>query len=153
MRRYLAHVAYVLKHKYYVFVECMKLGVPIWIALVHDWDKFLPDELIPYSRYSYAPDGAKLKRETFTNTDDPAFNQAVLLHYRRNKHHWEHWCSGSPVASRIPDVYVREMVADWRGAGRGQGRPDTKAWYLANCHKMNLHRETRILVEKLLGVR
>lgn len=88
MRRYLAYVVYVLKHKYYVFVECLKLDVPIWIALAHDWDKFLPDEL--NSCYSYAPNGTNLKRETFTDTDDPAFNRAVLLHYKRNKHHWQH---------------------------------------------------------------
>ncbi|MEW6726891.1 MAG: DUF5662 family protein [Bacillota bacterium] len=52
----------------------------------------------------------------------------------------------------MPDRYRKEMLADWHGAGKAQGKPDTKAWYLANKDKMLLHPETRDWVEAQLGV-
>jgi hypothetical protein len=53
----------------------------------------------------------------------------------------------------MPDRYRREMLADWRGAGLAQGTPDTLHWYSVNCHKMNLHPETRQWIEIQLGYR
>lgn len=50
----------------------------------------------------------------------------------------------------MPDCYRREMLADWRGAGRAQGTPDVRAWYRANQHKMRLHPETRAWIENEL---
>ena len=54
-------------------------------------------------------------------------------------------------ALAIPPHYVREMVADWIGAGRAQGKPDVAAWYAANAAKMVLHDDTRALVERLMA--
>jgi hypothetical protein len=51
----------------------------------------------------------------------------------------------------MPDKYRREMLADWRGAGRALGKPDTQAWYAANRDKMKLHPETRAWIEQQLG--
>ncbi|HCF70962.1 MAG TPA: hypothetical protein DER33_05135 [Syntrophomonas sp.] len=50
----------------------------------------------------------------------------------------------------MPEKYVKEMVADWRGAGLAQGQADTLAWYHANKHKIILHPATRSQVEQLL---
>lgn len=58
MKRHFAYLKYVLRHKYFVFREGLKLGVPILSLILHDWDKFLPDEWFPYARTFYAPDGA-----------------------------------------------------------------------------------------------
>jgi hypothetical protein len=44
------------------------------------------------------------------------------------------------------------MVADWQGAGRALGKPDTRAWYEANKGKMQLAPLSRARVEGLLGV-
>jgi len=41
----------------------------------------------------------------------------------------------------------KEMLADWRGAGRMQGTPNTAAWYGANGQKMLLHPDTRDWIE------
>lgn len=43
----------------------------------------------------------------------------------------------------MPRDLVREMVADWMGAGRAiTGRWEAAEWYLANAQKMLLHYET-----------
>lgn len=57
-----------------------------------------------------------------------------------------------PVALPMPDKYRREMLADWRGAGMAQGKPDTTAWYKENRDKIILHPETREWVEEELGL-
>jgi hypothetical protein len=58
---------------------------------------------------------------------------------------------GGVLAMRMPDRFQREMLADWRGAGRAQGKPNTLAWYRANREKMILHPLTRTWVEQQLG--
>lgn len=50
----------------------------------------------------------------------------------------------------IPQRFVREMVADWYGAGMAQGKTDIHAWYALNRDHMLLHPATRALVEHLL---
>lgn len=180
MRRYWQYLKYVLRHKWFVFWECLKLGVPLWIAIFHDWDKFLPDEFLPYARTFYALDGTKQYVESVD------FARAWMKHQHRNKHHWQYWLNaGKTPLSRtnilvwdrgtssiviedgvfdwdthgvisvrepMPDVYRREMLADWRGAGLANGNSDTRGWYLANKDKLKLHPETRVWVEAQLGV-
>lgn len=193
MRRHFAYARYVFRHKFFVFLECLKLGVPIWIALLHDWDKFLPDEWLPYARTFYKPDGSRQYVESVE------FAHAWMLHQHRNKHHWQYWLwveilthnCANPLremdylvwdrgnAQRVvkryslskewleiqepfpgdtvccpdpmPDVYRREMLADWRGAGRALGFPDTTGWYEKNRDKMMLHPKTRAWIESQLS--
>lgn len=151
MRRYLKYIWYVLRHKWFVFIECLRLGVPIWIAILHDWDKFLPDELIPYARTFYKPNGEKQYQES------EEFTRAWNAHQKRNKHHWQYWMitwdRGNTDYIPMPDLYRREMLADWRGAGRALGFPDTKSWYLKNRLNIRLHDETRQWIELQLGIR
>jgi len=48
----------------------------------------------------------------------------------------------------MPPKYVREMIADWVGAGMAiSGRKDPNPWYKKNKDKMLLHKDTRQLVE------
>lgn len=56
-----------------------------------------------------------------------------------------------PRALPMPEAYVREMVADWMGAGRAiTGRWDVAEWYKKNRDNMVLHPDTRTRVEALL---
>lgn len=51
----------------------------------------------------------------------------------------------------MPEHFIREMVADWAGAGRVvTGEWKVLDWYTANKHKMVLHPYTEYRVEKLL---
>lgn len=161
MGKYLKNL---LRHKWFVFIEACKLGVPL-LGIIHDMSKFLPDEFFSYARYDFSDDG---------NNDDKEradFDLAWLKHQRRNKHHWQHWLlmNDSGIAHYdewdncpcwmkqveplpMPDRYIREMVADWKGAGRAYGNPDTVGWYMKNMNKIILHPETEKKVLKYLGM-
>ena len=156
MRRHIAYGRYVLIHKWHVFWACLSYGVPIWAALFHDLDKFLPDEWFPYARTFYAPDGSKQYIES------EAFTLAWNFHQKRNRHHWQFWLitwdRGVTEPLPMPDVYRREMLADWIGAGRaiaaGNGQiwlmTNTCDWYEKNKDKMILHPDTRAWIESEL---
>lgn len=58
----------------------------------------------------------------------------------------------TPIPLDMPIADRKEMLADWRGAGRALGKPDTKAWYLQNRDNMHLHPNTRAWVELMLQV-
>jgi hypothetical protein len=79
----------------------------------------------------------------------------AVEHHRRNKHHWEYWVDisdcGEIDALPIPDVYRREMLADWRGAGKSMGKPDLLGWYTKCRATMIFHPETRSWLEDQLG--
>lgn len=148
MRRHWKYLAYVLRHKWYVFVAGMELGAPLWQLIVHDWSKFLPSEWIPYARTFRKLDG------TGQYVPYNAFWHAWNSHEKRHKHHWQYWVlipdKGELQPLAMPDRYRREMLADWIGAGRALGKPDTLAWYEANKENIMLHPDTRIWVEKRL---
>ncbi len=159
MKQYIAYLAYVLRHKWFVLRACLSLRVPLRIALVHDWTKFLPREWFPYVRQFYNKDGTKkLSIRDKTGAYDPAAQpiefQAAWLSHQRNKHHWQAWVSlgdkGHLVALPIPHIYVREMLADWIGAGAAQGKVDPRGWYAKNGDKMVLHPSTRRYLEMIL---
>lgn len=44
------------------------------------------------------------------------------------------------------------MLADWRAVGRREAGTSTRAWYLANRHRLPLHPDTRAWVERELRV-
>lgn len=147
--RHIAYGRYVMRHKWFVLGEGIKLGLSPWQALAHDWTKFRPDEWLPYARAFYNLDGSGCYHPE-------EFVEAWNHHQKRHPHHWQYWMltwdRGDTEILPMPDKYRREMLADWRGAGRALGKPDTKAWYEANRDKMKLHPETRAWIEQQLGI-
>ncbi len=160
MKAHWSYLKVVIRHKWFVFRACLALGVPFWRAVVHDWTKFIPVEWGPYVRNFYNPDGSKREVRDSTGAYDPnsqsdEFKRAWMNH-QRNKHHWQAWCSlgdgGSVSPLPIPETYIREMVADWCGAGMAySNRADPRPWYEANKQDMVLHPETRRWLELFLG--
>lgn len=155
--KHLHYLSYVLRHKWFVFVEACKLGIP-WLGILHDLSKFRPDEWGPYAEFFYGKT-ARAHRDVTgyykpTDTGDNAFDFAWLLHQKRNRHHWQWWIlpedNGGIKVLEMPVRYRKEMLADWRGAGRAQGTPDTKLWYQASQGKMQLAPETRQWTEGIL---
>ena len=159
MGRYVAYLSYIVRHKWFVAIECCRLNIP-WRGIIHDLSKFRLDEFVPYARYFYNRDGTAIQRRDDTgyykptNTGDQAFDFAWLLHQKRNRHHWQWWVlpedEGRVKILEMSDVARREMLADWRGAGRAQGTPYTAVWYQVNKHKMCLGPETRQWIEERL---
>ena len=147
--KHLKYLSYVVRHRWFVFVECVKLGV-VWRGLVHDLSKFLPDEWFPYASYFYdpAPDGGHRPRQK------EAFDLAWLKHQHRNPHHWQYWRlredDGGTKLIPMPPKYVKEMLADWRGAGKAQGFDSVGPWYAKNQHRIELHEESRDLLHSLM---
>jgi hypothetical protein len=156
MKKYFLYLKALLRHKWFVFLEACKLGIP-FLGIVHDISKFLPDEFIPYARFFYG-EYEGLKKEVVKED----FDRAWLKHLHRNKHHWQRWLlindNGIVIQypektfkqvepQNIPPRYLSEMIADWRGAGRAYGNPDTKRWYLKNRNNIILHPVSQILVE------
>jgi hypothetical protein len=137
--KYIKYLSYILRHKWYVFIECMKLGIP-WRGLSHDMSKFLPSEFFAYTNFFY---GEK---------DQMAFDFAWHRHQKRNKHHWQWWIlkydSGKLIIFEMPLKYRKEMLADWRGCSMARtGTDDTANWYKENKDKMQLAPETRKWIE------
>jgi Family of unknown function (DUF5662) len=147
MLAYLHYIRTVFRHKWFVFVAGRRVGVSVWRLLIHDWSKFTPAELGPYvRRFGRGSAGSMQDKEL----DAQEFRYAFLHHVHHNPHHWEHWVLKKPQP--IPDKFVKEMVADWMGAGRAYvGHWEVAEWYENNKDKINLHDSTRRQVEALVS--
>ena len=149
-----SYLLFVLKHKWFVLVAGARMKVPLLQLIVHDWTKFLPSEFPQYATWFYADKtymSEEQKRQARVN-----FLYAWAHHLRRNPHHWQHHIlveSGTTLQlMRIPDRYVREMVADWMGAGRAiNGKWEARDWYSKNRDRIMLESSTRRRVEELLS--
>jgi len=160
-KMYFSYFKYVLEHKWYVFIECCNFGMPVR-GLLHDLSKFRPSEFIPYAKFFYEPNGDKKQRRNSTgyykatDTGDIDFDMAWFYHQSRNKHHWQHWIipenDGKFKCIKVPEKYLKERVADWRGAAQAQGfSRDVCEWYKVNNDKMIVNESDREYLEKLIG--
>jgi len=162
--KHLYYLWYVLRHKWFVLLACWSMGLR-WRGLVHDWHKFLPSEWTPYVEHFHGSKKPKEPRDSTgyykpTDTGDPAFDFAWLLHQKRADHHWQWWIlpedKGGLKILPMSETARWEMLCDWYGAGRAQlrekhqGWKSTKEWYENNRDKMQLHAETRHLIETFL---
>lgn len=128
-----------------------ELGIP-FLAALHDNSKFMPEEFLAYAEFFYG-ETANTEEKARVNAD---FNTAWLIHQKRNKHHWQFWLlvnDEEPMAALpMPDRYRKEMLADWKGAGKAiNGVEDALGWYTANRSKITLHVDTRLWIEQMLG--
>jgi hypothetical protein len=162
--KHLNYLKYVLIHKWFVFIECCKLGIPLK-GIIHDLSKFTPSEWFPYVNYFYGnyPEWSKMspaeKSLYFGKTKEDikkVFDLAWLYHQKRNRHHWQYWVlqkdDGRLVPLKMPLVYAKEMLADWIGAGLAiTGERDINIWYEHNKNKIRLHDETRNWIEATIS--
>lgn len=128
----------------------LKLDVPRKQLDIHDQSKFSPEEFPYYARHFFGDKG---------NPDGWA--KAWLHHIHANPHHWNHWLfadgftpRGSKVESgavAMPHKYLREMVADWMGAGFAYtGSWDMTKWLTENLPRIRLHSQTWIELGEIL---
>lgn len=161
--KHLKNVRYVLRHKWFVLVECFKRGL-YWQGIIHDISKFSLAEFPSYSNKFFSKgktiNSGRSKTGYYDPTADEDFKMAWFHHQKCNKHHWQYWCQpnddGSIDYLQIPKKYIIEMMCDWIGAGKAQGthRLDgenpTKHWYTMNKYNMHIHPNSRKQLEKLL---
>jgi hypothetical protein len=120
------------------------------LALIHDISKFYPTE---YALYQYEFFGSAPNDRHDPVTKSRA-HFAFKMHYKRNKHHWQYWVTDwkRRTAQEMPEKYVREMVADWMGAGRAYaGTWDISHWFNRHFHEAILDFDTRYMVYNILA--
>lgn len=156
MKKYIEYLKYILEHKKNVFIECWKEGLYLH-AFTHDISKFRPSEFIPYARHFYGDyisnvvlnNVSCIENKSKIRTKEQVkeeFEKAWKLHYKRNKHHWNHW-----VGRDMPDKYIKQMICDWKAMARKFG--DTaQEFYMKNYDSVELTRESRVYLEFELGL-
>lgn len=160
LSKHVKYLKYVLRHKWFVSLECFRHKLYLR-GLLHDLSKFLPSEWFPYVNFFYGKPQSFVETKTGyykpTVTGDLAFDFAWLLHQKRNDHHWQWWIlpedEGGVKLLEMDVDAVFEMLCDWCGASRAQGNGGWEGvfkWYEVNGHKMQLHKDTRDLVESIL---
>lgn len=158
-KTFTTYLCYVIRHKYYVYKAGIKIGVNRWQLLKHDCTKLLPSEFIPYAIWF----GERPTTITARAIAENKFNVAWLHHIHSNPHHWQHWIlrydvpdtnKGQIEVLRMPEQFVRELVADWIGVGftLGKGPENAKTWYKEHRDTMALHPQTRNRIEALLQI-
>ncbi len=125
-------------HKYNVAIECIKMGL-YWHAITHDISKLLPSEFFAYTERFHG-DG-KNRRE---------LDQAWVFHKNRNRHHWDYWVKGGGTPIPMPEKYVKQLIADWRGMEKQKSFDSAIVYYAKTKHNMVLHKETDKLIRKYL---
>ena len=141
IKNIIKHVKLVLKHKWYVFVFCCKIGIP-FRGFMHDWSKFTPTEFLESIKYyqgDRSPIGA-CKRNL-------GYSKAWLHHKGRNKHHPEYWYDGqapnqTPI---IPYKYTAEMICDKLSAskvynGKNWTNRSELEYWLEERHKTKINK-------------
>jgi hypothetical protein len=163
MDQYAKYFAYVIKHKWYVFLACCKLG--IWYrGILHDNSKLLPDEFFPYARMFYQKNPPKREKTGYLksyNSGDPKFEYAWLKHINRNRHHLQYWVlpydKDDTADGRyqkifnIPDVFIKEIVADWIGAAKAQkSKYNALEWFEEHKEKLVASDRTMERISEIL---
>lgn len=145
--KYWKHFSLICRHKWYVGVQCFKMGL-YWQGIVHDLSKFSWSEFVPSARY-WQGNRSPLSAER----EAIGYSAAWLHHKGRNKHHWEYWVDfvdGKAVPVEMPIKYVKEMVCDMIGAAKTYGTGTATDYYLKHYNKFILDPFTRMALEKEL---
>jgi len=160
--KYWKYLKYILKHKWYVAVECFKVGLYLH-AFTHDLSKFRPSEWFPYTEFFYG-DWGRNEPDDYRYWDaryyvQGPFDLAWLKHQKRNKHHWQYWVlhedSGQTKTLFIPRKYLKQMACDWIGASKAiRGKDATPIeWYRKVKNGTLMDESSRVEFEHLIGVK
>ena len=146
--KYVKYFKTICVHKWYVFLECCKLGI-IWQGITHDMSKFSLSEFIASAKY-YNGDG-----------NNAEYQQAWLHHKGYNKHHWEYWVdwdsfNGEYILTEIPLKYMKEMYADLVGASKAynKGEFDIKEpyrYFITKCNGWKINENSKLWLENKLN--
>jgi hypothetical protein len=144
------YLEYVDRHRRFVLEEAIKLDIADR-GLAHDLSKYSREEFDAYAEYFYGG----YVRGNVPDLVQRDFDRAWLQHQKRNDHHWQYWVlredSGAMKALPMPEDAMRELLADWRGAGRAiTGVDNTGAWYTKNKPNMILHPSVEAWLDRML---
>ena len=149
---YLKHLKTIIRHKYYVAIECFKIGL-YWQGLVHDLSKFTPIEFFISAKY-FTGKSSPIDKERI----EKGYSVAWLNHKAKNKHHFHYWIDidkGKCVACDMPDKYILEMACDFIGAGKAYNNVTANTgeplkYYREKIDKEFISERTKIKFENIL---
>jgi hypothetical protein len=153
MRKYWLHLKTITLHKWYVMMECFRMGL-YWQGIIHDLSKYSITEFLTSARYfqgDSTPIGAEKAKK--------GYSLAWLNHKARNKHHWEYWVDftngKSLVLAPVPDKYIKEMACDMIGASKAYNagkfsRDKPLAFFAGHCHEMIMEDKSLLKLRGLL---
>ena len=147
------HFKLISKHKYYVFKNCIKAGIPIQ-GITHDLSKYSPTEFLESIKY-YQGDKSPIDACKKVN----GYSNAWLHHKGKNPHHYEYWQDdfdhgGKPL--KMPFKYAIELICDYLAAGQEYMKDNFtyKAeydWWIERRKKpLSMHPQTKIFIELML---
>ena len=151
--RFLGHLKTVCKHKYYVFINCCKAGMPIR-GLLHDLSKFTPSEFLESVKYYQ---GTRSPIDACKEVN--GVSKAWLHHKGRNPHHYEYWQDNfdhGGIPLQMPFTYALELVCDYLAAGMAyKGKDFTydgeyEWWKMKKSKPIAMHPQTKLFVEMML---
>ena len=125
----------------------------------HDSAKFEEPEHTPYIELTW-------NKFHSGNDSTPELMQATFHHVKASKHHPEYWSDEIGIsktsrdestkcidASKMPDIYVAEMVADWVGMSIELGKNTARQWYdKVRDTRWHFSTQQNELIDKLLKV-
>lgn len=149
---YWNHFKTIIKHKYYVFIYCVKCGIP-WRGITHDLSKFSIKEFLPSARH-FRGDKSPIDAEKI----DKGYSIAWQHHKGHNTHHYHYWLdldNGKTFAIKMPYKDVVELICDWVGAGRAYSPKNWSIsepydYFIKTKNRMVLHPDTYSFIEKVL---
>lgn len=117
MLNIIKHWLTITKHKNFVFIYCLKAGIPLR-GLLHDLSKY---SYIEFSEGAKFFDGHRSPNELARM--EYGYSRAWIHHKGRNRHHFEYWTDYNPQTKRLEPVkmpikFVKEMFCDRVAAGR-----------------------------------
>ncbi|MGB7206086.1 MAG: DUF5662 family protein [Anderseniella sp.] len=128
------------------------------VSAVQDAGKILrvPEEQLfehDGSKWSDAEFLAYVRKHAMGEDNEDEFAAAFLHHLHANPHHWQHWLIPNtiPTLIEMPENFVREMAADWWGAGIAYNNdPNMQPWLNDNADKILLHPVTEERLRQVL---
>ena len=148
----LRHLATITLHKWFVMIECFRLGL-YWQGITHDLSKYSLTEFLTSARYfqgNRSPIGAERAER--------GYSLAWLHHKACNKHHWEYWTDftkGKQTPAPIPEKYVKEMFCDLIGASKAYKKAafrkdEPLKYFLERVDEWVIHEDSKSQLEKML---
>jgi hypothetical protein len=119
MKKYWLHFITITKHKWFVMIECFKVGL-ILQGLLHDLSKYSLVEFFGSARY-FQGDSTPIAAEK----TEKGYSLSWLHHKGHNKHHFEFWIDWKEevqYCAPIPDKYILEMACDMVGASKAYNK-------------------------------
>lgn len=143
---FLRHLNLVNKHRWFVFCNSIKLGIPLR-GFLHDLSKYSPKEFITSAKYYKGTSSPVLEERKNNNM----YSTVCVHHVKKNKHHFEYridYYRGGLVLIAMPYKYALEYVADVIAAskaynGKNYSNEMPYNYFVARKEKYLMHNATK----------